>query len=95
VSRGELAEAKALFVAQSLRRAGFIAELDLSGAKFDKQLKRASSAGAKAAIILGNAEIASGQVQLKWLATKEQQAIAVTDITTNPEIFRQTYSQYL
>ncbi|CAN1211437.1 histidine--tRNA ligase [Tumidithrix helvetica PCC 7403] len=95
VSRGELAEAKALFVAQSLRRAGFITELDLSGAKFDKQLKRASSAGAKAALILGESEVVSGQLQLKWLATGEQQAIALTDITANPETFRQSFSQRL
>jgi histidyl-tRNA synthetase len=95
ISRGELAEAKALFVAQSLRRAGFIAELDLSGAKFDKQLKRASSSRAKAALILGESEIESGQIQLKWLATGDQQAIALTEITANPETFRQTYSQRL
>jgi len=89
ISRGEKAEAKSLYIAQVLRQAGFSAELDLSGAKFDKQFKRASNANAKAAIVLGDAEIESGQVQVKWLESGNQEAIAIADLVANPEILRE------
>ncbi|PZU93691.1 MAG: histidine--tRNA ligase [Pseudanabaena sp.] len=89
ISRGEAAEAKSLFIAQVLRQAGFSAELDLSGAKFDKQFKRASNAKAKAAIVMGDAEIESGQVQVKWLDSGDQEAIAIADLVANPEILRE------
>jgi histidyl-tRNA synthetase len=80
ISRGEQAEAKSLSIAQILRKGGFTVELDLSGAKFDKQFKRASSANARAAIIIGDSEIESGQVQIKWLDTGNQEAIAIADL---------------
>lgn len=83
VSRGEAAEIKSLAIAQILRKAGFVTELDITGSKFDKQLKRASNAEAKAAIIIGDAEIAAAQVQIKWLATGDQEAIAIADLVTH------------
>jgi histidyl-tRNA synthetase len=89
VSRGEQAEGKSLHVAQSLRRAGFSVELDLSAAKFDKQLKRAGSSGAIAALIIGDAEVATGNLQLKFLASARQKAIALTEILSDPQTFRQ------
>jgi histidyl-tRNA synthetase len=89
VSRGEQAESKSLHVAQSLRRAGFSVELDLSAAKFDKQLKRAASSGAIAAIIIGDAEVASGNLQLKWLNSGQQEAIALSEMIGDPQKFRQ------
>ncbi len=87
VSRGEKAEAKSLSIAQIFRKAGFSAELDLSGAKFDKQFKRASNA--KAAVVIGDSEIESGQIQIKWLGTGEQEAIAIADLSSNFESLRQ------
>ncbi len=80
VSRGEQAEAKSLAIAQILRQSGFSAELDLSGAKFDKQLKRASNANAQAAIIIGDAEAEAGEVQVKWLETGNQETMAIADL---------------
>lgn len=93
VSRGEQAEQKSLHVAQSLRRIGFSVELDLSAAKFDKQLKRASSSGAIAALILGDAEVATGTLQLKWLDSGQQEAIALSEILSDPQKFRQRLEQ--
>ena len=87
ISRGEKAEAKSLSIAQIFRKAGFSAELDLSGAKFDKQFKRASNA--KAAVVIGDSEIESGQIQIKWLGTGEQEAIAISDLSSNFEVLRQ------
>ena len=80
VSRGEQAETKSLAIAQILRQSGFSAELDLSGAKFDKQLKRASNANAQAAIIIGDAEAEAGEVQVKWLETGNQETVAISDL---------------
>lgn len=80
VSRGEKAEAQALKLAQQLRQAGFKTELDLSGSAFGKQFKRADRAGAAACLILGDAEAENGTVQLKWLKSGEQSAIAQTDL---------------
>jgi histidyl-tRNA synthetase len=82
VSKGDTAELQALKLAQSLRQAGFKTELDLSGSAFGKQFKRADRSGAIACFILGDAEAANQTVQLKWLATGEQQAIAQAELPT-------------
>lgn len=80
VSKGDRPEAQALVVTQVLRRLGFAVELDLSSSAFGKQLKRADRSGAAACLILGDAEAESGTVQVKWLASGEQQAIAQADL---------------
>jgi histidyl-tRNA synthetase len=89
ISRGDQAEAKALSIAQLLRKAGFTVELDLSGAKFDKQFKRASNANAKAAVVIGDSEIEAGQLQIKWLESGEQEAVAIDDLSDSFEILKQ------
>jgi histidyl-tRNA synthetase len=80
VSRGEQAEAQALLLAQKLRQAGFAVDLDISGSAFGKQFKRADRSGAPACLVLGDAEAANGMVQLKWLASGEQRAIAQAEL---------------
>lgn len=86
VSRGELAEANALQLAQKLRHRGLSVELDLSGSAFGKQFKRADRSGAAACLIVGDDEAAQGTVQIKWLASGEQtslaQAILLSDTTS-------------
>jgi histidyl-tRNA synthetase len=89
VSRGEKAEAVSLCLAQKLRQQGFSVELDLSGSAFGKQFKRADRSGAKACFVLGDEEATSGTVNLKWLATGEQQAIAISDLLAKHEDLRQ------
>ena len=89
VSRGEKAETKSLSIAQLFRKAGFSVELDLSGAKFDKQFKRASNANAKAAVVIGDSEIEAGQVQIKWLESGNQEAVAIADLSDSFEMLRQ------
>ncbi len=80
VSRGEVAEAQGLLLAQKLRSLGLAVELDLSGSAFGKQFKRADRSGAVACLVLGDAEAANRTVNLKWLASGEQQAIAQEDL---------------
>ncbi len=67
VSRGPLAEAMALDLATQLRRRGQAAELDLSGAAFARQLKRADRSGAPWAVVIGESEAEQGLVLLKNL----------------------------
>ena len=80
ISRGEKAEAQGLVLAQKLRHAGFTVELDLSGSAFGKQFKRGDRSGAVACLVLGDAEAESNTVNIKWLASGEQQAIAQRDL---------------
>lgn len=89
VSRGDRAEAQALILAQQLRRLNFAVELDLSGSAFGKQFKRADRSGAAACLILGDAEAETKTVQLKWLASGEQQAIAQADLVAKVDDLRQ------
>jgi histidyl-tRNA synthetase len=80
VSRGEVAEAQGLLLAQKLRSLDLGVELDLSGSAFGKQFKRADRSGAVACLVIGDAEAANNTVNLKWLASGEQQAIAQDDL---------------
>ncbi len=80
VSRGEKPEAQALGLAQGLRRLGLRVEMDLSGSAFGKQFSRADRSGAKACIILGDAEAESDRMQVKWLGTGEQVEMDQSDV---------------
>ena len=93
VSRGDRAEPAALKLAQTLRHQGFAVELDLSGSAFGKQLKRADRSGAVACLILGDAEAENQTVQLKWLASGQQESISQTDLCTLVEDFQKRIAE--
>ncbi|MBP0019975.1 MAG: histidine--tRNA ligase [Cyanobacteria bacterium SBLK] len=80
VSRGDRAEAQALVLAQKLRYFNFSVELDLSGAALKKQFKRADRSGAKACLVIGDAEAENQTVNLKWMDTQKQEAIAQSQL---------------
>ncbi|EGJ31750.1 MULTISPECIES: histidine--tRNA ligase [Moorena] len=80
VSRGEVAQAQGLKLAQQLRQAGLAVELDLSGSAFGKQFKRADRSGAVACLVIGDAEAQSNTVNLKWLASGEQETMTQADL---------------
>jgi histidyl-tRNA synthetase len=67
VSRGERAEPMALQLARQLRLAGRAVDLDLTGAAFGKQFKRADRAGARWAVVIGDSEAEQESVVLKDL----------------------------
>jgi len=94
VSRGDRAEAQALKLAQTLRQLGFAAELDLSGSAFGKQFKRADRSGAVACLILGDAEAESETVQIKWLKSGQQEAIAQADLSAKADDLRRRISDF-
>ena len=85
VSKGEQAETQAFVIAQKLRQSGFSVELDLSGSGFKKQFARADRSGAVACLILGDEEAENKTVKLKWMASKEQGAIAQADLLSMTE----------
>jgi len=67
VNRGDAAEVAALVLARSLRLKGLHVELDAGASAFGNQFKRADRSGAPWAAVLGEEELAAGQVQLKPL----------------------------
>ncbi len=76
---GEAAEAAALGILQSLRAAGMRAEMAYRG-NLRRRMERANRIGARAAVILGEDDLAQGVAQVKNLATGEQEAVALADI---------------
>lgn len=93
VSRGEKAEGQALILTQQLRNAGFTVELDLSGSGFGKQFKRADRSGAVACVVLGDAEAENNTLKLKWMATKEEKAIAQSELMSMLDKLRSQMNQ--
>ncbi|MHB1846840.1 MAG: histidine--tRNA ligase [Deltaproteobacteria bacterium] len=65
VSLGEPSKRAALALAASARRAGLVTELDVRGGSVKSQLRRADRVGAAFAVVLGDAELASGRAKLK------------------------------
>jgi len=82
VPMGEAAEVAALDVLQGLRRAGIRAEMAYRG-NLKRRMERANKAGARAAVILGDEEIASGQATVKDLLTGTQARVALADLAAH------------
>jgi histidyl-tRNA synthetase len=76
---GEAAEAAALDVMQSLRHAGIRAEMAYRG-NLRRRMERANRIGARAAVIIGEDDMARGVAQVKNLATGEQEAVALAEL---------------
>ncbi len=72
---GEPAELEALRLAEELRAAGLIVELDFRG-KVGQRLKRATQRQARFALLLGEDEIARGSIVLRDLDRGEQAEVA-------------------
>ncbi len=73
------AEVKAIEVAQTLRLTKFSTQI-FSRGNMKKRFNRADQAGARAAIIIGENEIASGLLQFKDLKTGEQAGLSINEI---------------
>lgn len=79
VPLGERAELAAQRLLAELRRGGIAADMAYRG-NMKKRLSRANDAGASYALIMGDAELDSGEIQLKNLGTGEQHSIAFDHI---------------
>jgi histidyl-tRNA synthetase len=73
---GEPAEAAAISVLQSLRRAGIRAEMAYRG-NMKRRMERANRIGARAAVILGDDELARGVAAVKDLERGLQEEVAL------------------
>ncbi len=79
-SMGDSAVSCAMTVAQRLRDMSLPCEVDSRGGSLKGQLRRANALGARFAVIVGEAEIASGSVQVKDLAAHSQESVAVDKV---------------
>ena len=75
--RGEV-----LTVAQGLRAAGLAVETDLRGTSLKSQMRRGDKLAARAALILGEDELARGVVQAKNMDTKATQDLPLADLAS-------------
>jgi histidyl-tRNA synthetase len=71
-------EAKKLV--SELRSQGITALIDIDGKSLKSQVRQADRSGAKQVIVIGEDELASGQVTLRDLATSEQKLVARNEV---------------
>jgi histidyl-tRNA synthetase len=76
---GEHAEAAAIRVLQALRHAGIPADMAYRGT-LKRRMERANRIGARAAIILGDEELARGVAQVKDLLSGAQSEVAIAEL---------------
>lgn len=79
-SMGEAGWKKAQGMVFALRQAGVCAECDTVERSVKAQMKYANKIGAKYSVILGDAELEQGSVELKEMATGEQESVALADL---------------
>jgi histidyl-tRNA synthetase len=79
VPLGDRAEAAAQRLLADLRRSGFAVDMAYRG-NMKKRLSRANDSGASYALIIGDVELDSGEVQLKNLTSGEQRAVAFDQV---------------
>jgi histidyl-tRNA synthetase len=76
---GDAAEAAAIEILQALRNNGIRAEMAYRG-NVKRRMERANRTGARAAVILGDDDIANGVAQVKDLQTGTQEAVPFSQI---------------
>lgn len=80
VALGEEAEKEAAGVVYQLRKAGIQVDKDYAGKKVKAQFKSADRLQAKYVLVLGENELANGQINVKRMATGDQETIALADV---------------
>ncbi|MCP4636268.1 MAG: histidine--tRNA ligase [Methyloversatilis sp.] len=80
VHSGTGAQAAAFALAERLRDGGFATLMHCGGGSFKSQMKRADASGAMVALILGEEEVAAGEVTFKPLRGGEQMRISADDV---------------
>lgn len=77
---GDAAQFPAFGLLEKLRQAGLKAGMDYAGRSMKAQMKQANKAGARYALIIGEEEVKESCVQLKNMATSEQQKVSFDNI---------------
>lgn len=100
VALGEQAEQRASGVLYALRQAGLSAERDYQSRKMKAQLKSADRLQARFTAILGEDELAKGEIVLKTMATGEQRIVPLAELASTvwqlrKQAHEQTHEQIL
>ena len=80
VHSGAGTQAAAFMLAERLRDGGFATLMHCGGGSFKSQMKRADASGAMVALILGEDEVAAGEVTFKPLRGGEQMRVSFDDV---------------
>ena len=84
---GDAAQPVALTLTQALRKAGFMVELGFSG-NLKKRMQRANRLNARAAVLLGDDELAQNAATLRDLDTGEQEQVPLDSLSERLTPFR-------
>jgi histidyl-tRNA synthetase len=76
---GDAAESSALVIAEMLRDSGFVVDLGYSG-NLQRRMRRADRAGARAAVLIGDDELAKGVVTVRDLDSGAQGVVEMADL---------------
>ncbi|APB32882.1 histidyl-tRNA synthetase [Gloeomargarita lithophora Alchichica-D10] len=88
-TQGEGTANLSLQITQMLRRHGLRVEMDVSQSALGKQIKRADKLGCQACVIVGESEVATGDITVKWLATGVQELVAFPSGFSDSAVWRQ------
>jgi histidyl-tRNA synthetase len=80
VALGAAPAREALILARELRALGVATEADTRGGSLKSQLRRANALGAPMAILIGDAELSSGHLEVKDLAARTQAKVARPEV---------------
>jgi histidyl-tRNA synthetase len=80
---GEAARESALALLRELRHAGLEAHMEYDGRSIKSQMKRADRLGAAFALIIGDNELACGEVTVKDMRRSEQCSLARADVVAH------------
>ena len=80
VALGEDARRRMVALVNELRNAGVSADMSYGGRGLKGAMKGADRANARFALVLGESELAAGEVQVKDLSAHEQRAVALSDV---------------
>lgn len=84
---GDAADAEALLLAQRLRQAGYTVDLGFGG-NMSKRMKRANRARARAAIILGDDELAKAEATIRDLDSGAQASAPLAELEASLSPYR-------
>jgi len=79
---GDAARAKAFEITTNLRGTGLKVDIDLVGRGPSKNLDYANVMGARWAVLVGDKELAKGNVALRDMETGEQREVAVAELAS-------------
>jgi len=79
---GEQAKTTCFRLLHDLRTAGIPAQMDFSGRKLGKVMHYANQIQSKFTVVLGEQEMATGEIELKEMATGETKQILLSNLTT-------------